>query len=173
MFIKEIKINFNFDFENIAWELYAHNCVSHQKLEQKDIHDKIGGFPKSLCPENTTFYQKFFTEEEIDYKNLEKQLGMQAITISMIKQPPGMTNPIHRDTFYQINKLYPNDKRLKVRANIQLLDWKDGHFLQYNKTVVSHWKKNTGYMWDSEVLHLAVNAGLEDRYSLQVSGFLL
>ena len=27
-------------------------------------------------------------------------------------------------------------------------------------------------MWDSTVLHLAANAGLEDRYSLQVSGFL-
>ena len=72
------------------------------------------------------------------------------------KQPPGMTNPMHRDTFYQINKKFPNEERTKVRANLQLLDW----------------KANTGYMWDSAVLHLAANAGLEDRYSLQVSGFL-
>lgn len=173
MFVKEVKIDFDFNFEEVAWEEHAHNCIPHQKVELKDVHDKVGGFPKSLTVENTMFYQKFFTREEIDYKNLEEQLGIEAITVSIIKQPPGMTNPLHRDTFYQINKLYPNDKRLKVRANIQLLDWKDGHFLQYNKTVVSHWKKNTGHMWDSEVLHLAVNAGLEDRYSLQVSGFLL
>ena len=117
------------------------------------------------------FYQKFFEESEIDFKELGEQLGIEAITVSIIKQPPGMTNPMHRDTFYQINKKFPDDNRLKVRANIQLLDWKDGHFLQFNDQVVTHWKANTGYMWDSSVLHLAANAGLEDRYSLQVSGF--
>ena len=117
------------------------------------------------------FYQKFFEESEINFRELGEQLGIEAITVSIIKQPPGMTNPMHRDTFYQINKKFPNDERLKVRANIQLLDWKDGHFLQFNDKVVTHWKANTGYMWDSSVLHLAANAGLEDRYSLQVSGF--
>jgi aspartyl/asparaginyl beta-hydroxylase (cupin superfamily) len=118
------------------------------------------------------FYQKFFKRDEIDFDNLGDQVGVEAVSISMIKQPPGMVNPMHRDTFYQINKKFPNDSRVKVRANIQLLDWKAGHFLQFNDTVVTHWKANTGYMWDSDVLHLAANAGLEDRYSLQISGFL-
>ena len=117
------------------------------------------------------FYQKFFERDEIDFDDLGSQVGLEAISVSMIKQPPGMINPTHKDTFYQINKRFPDDTRLKVRANIQLLDWKMGHFLQFNDTVVTHWKANTGYAWDSTVLHLAVNAGFEDRYSLQISGF--
>ena len=173
MFLKEVSIDYNFDFiYDIEWEQFEHDCLGHQQVELKDIHDKVGGFPKSLTHHNTIFYQKFFDNSEIDFTNLGNQLGIEAITVSIIKQPPGMTNPMHRDTFYQINKKFPNEERTKVRANLQLLDWKAGHFLQFDDTVVTHWKANTGYMWDSAVLHLAANAGLEDRYSLQVSGFL-
>ncbi|MGB2116783.1 MAG: hypothetical protein ACPHXS_04350 [Flavobacteriaceae bacterium] len=173
MFLREVKVDYDFGFIfDIDWENYEHDCLGHQQNELKDIHDKVGGFPKSLTHHNTMFYQKFFDGSEIDFKELGDQVGVEAKTISMIKQPPGMTNPMHRDTFYQINKKFPNDDRLKVRANIQLLEWKDGHFLQFNDTVITHWKAQTGYMWDSSVVHLAANAGLEDRYALQISGFL-
>jgi len=173
MFIKEVSVHYDFNFMfDVEWENYEHDCLGHQKEELKDIHEKVGGFPSSLTHENTLFYQKFFRSDEIDFIDLGEQVGIEAITISMIKQPPGMVNPMHRDTFFQINKKFPNDDRKKVRANIQLLDWKAGHFLQFNDTVITHWKANTGHMWDSSVLHLAANAGLEDRYSLQISGFL-
>jgi len=173
MYLREVKVDYDFGFIfDIDWENYEHDCLGHQQTELKDIHDKVGGFPKSLTHHNTMFYQKFFDGSEIDFKELGDQVGVEAKTISMIKQPPGMTNPMHRDTFYQINKKFPDDDRLKVRANIQLLEWKDGHFLQFNDTVVTHWKAQTGYMWDSSVVHLAANAGLEDRYALQISGFL-
>ena len=173
MFLKEVKIDFDSSFiYDIEWEKFEHNCLGHQQVELKDIHDKVGGFPASLTHHNTMFYQKFFEREEIDFDDLGEQVGVEPVSVSMIKQPPGMTTPMHRETFYQINKKFPDAERLKVRANIQLLDWKAGHFLQFNDTVVTHWIANTGYMWDSTVLHLAANAGLEDRYSLQVSGFL-
>jgi predicted metal-dependent hydrolase len=84
--------------------------------------------------------------------------------------------PIHRDTFYQINKKYPNDKRKKVRANIFLQDWMEGQFIHYemdgqwhNST---HWKAGDGFIWDSQHLHLSGNAGFKNKYTLQVSGFL-
>jgi len=173
MFLKQVSINFDSSsyIEDTDWDKYAHNCLGHQAIELKDMHEELGGFPDTYCYENTMFYQKFFERDEIDFDDLGTQVGLEAVSVSMIKQPPGMINPAHKDTFYQINKRFPDDTRLKVRANIQLLDWKMGHFLQFNDTVVTHWKTNTGYAWDSTVLHLAVNAGFEDRYSLQISGF--
>ena len=45
-------------------------------------------------------------------------------------------------------------------------------FLQYNSTVDSNWKKGQGHMWDSEVLHIGANNGMQNKYTLQVSGFL-
>jgi aspartyl/asparaginyl beta-hydroxylase (cupin superfamily) len=102
---------------------------------------------------------------------------MEIVTISTIKQPPGNIIPLHRDTFFQINQRFPDRKELKVRTNIYLEDYKIGQFLQYemedsyhNST---HWKQGDGYMWDSQHLHLSANAGLEDKYTLQISGFYL
>jgi hypothetical protein len=84
--------------------------------------------------------------------------------------------PIHRDTFFQIRKQFPDDKRRKVRANIYLENWSVGHFIQYqlnNKWHNStHWCQGEGWMWDNEILHLSANAGMYDKYTLQVSGFL-
>ena len=47
-----------------------------------------------------------------------------------------------------------------------------GHFIQYDNEVSTKWKAGEGFMWDSEVLHLGANAGMEPKYTLQVSGFL-
>ena len=98
---------------------------------------------------------------------------MQVVTVSSIKQPPGQVVPWHRDTFYQIKKRYPEDTRMLVRANIYLEDWKIGHFLQYDNVVDSNWKQGDGHMWNSEVLHIGANSGMENKYTLQVSGFYL
>jgi hypothetical protein len=29
-----------------------------------------------------------------------------------------------------------------------------------------------GYIWDEDILHLGANAGMENKYTLQVSGFI-
>jgi hypothetical protein len=80
--------------------------------------------------------------------------------------------PLHRDTFYQINKRCPERTNLKVRANIYLEDWKLGQFIQYDNEISAKWKVGEGFMWDSTHLHLSANAGMQNKYTLQVSGFL-
>ena len=57
-----------------------------------------------------------------------------------------------------------------------LEDWHVGEFLQYqdaNKKWQNstHWKAGEGWIWDSNHLHLSANAGMKDKYTLQVSGF--
>jgi hypothetical protein len=36
-----------------------------------------------------------------------------------------------------------------------------------------NWKAGEGYLWSSKVLHLSANAGMKDKYTLQISGFYL
>ena len=107
------------------------SCISYQVREQSDQHEKVGGFPKSYSEDNTRIQQLWFDDGEVDYKILGEQLGMEVITVSTILQPPGNTVTLHRDTFFQINKKYPDDKRTKVRLNLYLEDWKIGHMIQY------------------------------------------
>jgi len=170
------KIYLDYDFTKILEADYSQHtgsCIKHQVYEIADIHEQYGGFPKSYCLENTLIHQLWWDNKQLDFDTIGQQLGIEVITVSSIQQPPGCVIPLHRDTFYQINKQYPDRKELKVRANIHLEDWKLGHFLQYNNTVHTYWKAGEGLLWDTDILHLGANAGMHNKHTLQVSGFLI
>jgi len=174
------KINLSTDFEkllNADYSRHYGSCISYQKREQEDIHNNVGGFPKSYHEDNTRIQQLWFDDGDIDYKELGEKLGMEVITVSTILQPPGNVVTLHRDTFFKIKNLYPEDTRTKVRANIYMQDWAPGHFINYqdkNKEwqTSTHWKQGDGFIWDSNHLHLSANAGLVPKFTMQISGFL-
>jgi len=174
--IRKIKIDYNFpEFFSASYDT-DQTCIQHQKTELTDIHKKYGGFPDSYDVYNTNINQVWWNSEQIDYNILEQQIGMEIVTVSTIRQRPGNVIPVHRDTFFQINKKFPDDKRTKVRANIHIEDWKIGHLIQYNDNenwaTYTHWKQGEGLLWDSTVEHIGANIGLNDKYTLQLSGFL-
>ena len=170
------KSHLNYNFEKILSADYAQHegsCIKHQTYELTDIHEQFGGFPKTYNYQNTIIHQLWWNDTQLDFEDIGQQLGMEVITVSSILQPPGCIIPWHRDTFFKINQLCPDRTELKVRANIHLEDWKMGHFIQYDDIVYTHWLVGDTLLWDSEVLHLGANAGMHDKYTLQVSGFLL
>ena len=176
--IKQIKLETDFSlFLDADYSQHYGSCISYQKREQKDIHETVQGFPESYHENNTVIQQLWFTNDQLDYSELGKKLGIDIVTVSAILQPPGNTVTMHRDTFFKIKNLYPDDTRLKVRANIFLKDWEPGHFINYQDQnlewqTCTHWKQGDGFIWDSNQLHLSANAGLVPKYTLQVSGFL-
>ncbi len=171
--LRSVKLNYDFSvLLNADYDAQVSSCIRHQVYEQKDIHDRYGEFPNTYVLANTTIHQIWWTKDQIDYEELGRQLGMEVINVSTIRQDPGHCIPIHRDEFYQIKTTYPDRTETKVRANIFLEDWKMGHFLQHGDTVLTHWKQGEGCLWDREVEHLSANAGLEPKYTLQISGFL-
>ena len=176
--LQSVKLDYDFTCLLTAdYQQHTGSCIKHQVYELTDIHEKFGGFPKTYCMANTTIHQLWWNKDQINFDELGKQLGMEVITISSILQPPGCVVPYHRDTFFQISQRYPDRKELKVRANIYLEDCKLGHMIQYvqNDKINTNvdWKAGEGFMWDSEILHLSGNAGMQDKYTLQISGFLL
>jgi len=171
--LKIVKLDYDLDkFLSADYTHHSGSCIKHQVHELQDIHVKYGKFPDTYTIKNTLIHQLWWDNTQIDYKELGRQLGIDVITVSTICQPPGNVVPIHRDTFYQINQQYPDRPDLKVRANIYLEDWKLGHFIQYGNEVSTHWHAGDGFIWNSDVLHLSANAGMENKYTMQISGFL-
>lgn len=179
--IKKIKLNYDWsEFLPPKQDYSVHkgSCLTHQTKELTDIHQEYG-LGETYTTENTVIQQLWYTDKQVDFEELGKQTGMEVITVSSILQPPGNVIALHRDTFYQIKKKFPNDKRLKVRANIYLEDWVVGHMLQYKSEedgvwkTSDNWKAGEGFVWDSKPLHLSANAGMKDKYTLQISGFLV
>jgi hypothetical protein len=174
--LKLTHLNYDFSiFLTADYGVHSGSCIGHMAQELPEVYETYGGLPKSYQPSNTVIHQLWWSKDQIDYAELEKQLNIEVVTVSSILQEPGCSIPYHRDTFFQINKRYPDRTDTKVRANIHLEDYKLGHFIQYTNNGTLHtsvdWKSGDGIIWDSEILHLGANAGLENKYTLQVSGF--
>lgn len=174
----EISVDYDFSAVLAADHLsHSDTCIHHQMRELRDIYDALGGFPDSYSRSNTTIHQLWWSPEQLDYEDIGGQLGMEVVSISSILQEPGHVIPYHRDMFHKINERFPDRSEPRVRANVFLQPGKLGHVLQFTvdqqHRTVTNWKANTGYMFDSEILHLSCNAGIEPKYTLQVSGLLL
>jgi hypothetical protein len=172
--IQAVKLNLNFAPLLLAnYQQHVGSCISHLVVECKDIYEAHGGFPESYTEKNTSIHQIWWDTSQLDFEAIGQQLGMEVVTISTICQRPGNVIPWHRDTFYKIQQQFPQHSAPKLRANIHLEDWKIGHFIQHGDQVATHWKAGEGWIWDSTVLHLGANAGLENKYTMQISGFAL
>lgn len=173
------KIYLDYDFSFILdndHNSHSGTCIAHQAKEIPEIYKNIGGHPDSFCLENTTIHQLWWNKTDLDYSAIGNQLGMEVISVSSIRQDPGNSIPYHKDMFYKIRTAYPERTDTIVRANIFLEDYKLGHFFQVTldneHVTVPNWRKNEGYMFDQTIYHLSSNAGLEPKYTLQISGFL-
>jgi len=178
MIFRPFSVEFDFlPYLEADYSQHSGSCVKHQVHELTDIHDQFGGFPESYCLANTMIHQLWWKADQIDFEDLGSQLGIDVVTVSTIKQPPGCVVPYHRDTFFLINQKFPDRQEPKVRANLYMEDYKLGHFIQYTLDGKTHtstdWLAGSGFLWDSDVLHLSGNAGMQDKYTMQVSGFLL
>jgi len=69
----------DFDFFTKAEYPEATSCTKHQLHELKDIHDEYGGFPESYNFQNTQIRQKWWTEDEVDFKHIGDQIGMDVV----------------------------------------------------------------------------------------------
>lgn len=172
--LKKIKLDYDlFNLVKADYDQHSGSCIGHMQHELADVYDQYGGFPKSYTIKNTLIHQLWWDNTQLDFVDIGRQLNMEIVTISTICQQPGNIIPWHRDTFYQINQRHPNRTETKIRANIYLEDWKMGHFIQYNDQVDTHWQAGQGFIWDNSILHLGANAGIENKYTMQVSGFAL
>ena len=151
--------------------------VSVIRCGSKKTFTKLSAGFLIVIMKTTLVFNNFgLIKDDVDYTSLGEALGIEIVTISSILQPPGNTITMHRDTFFKINNMYPEDTRQKVRANIYLEDWAPGHFINYQDSnkewqTSTHWNAGDGFIWNSDHLHLSANAGLTPKYTLQISGF--
>ena len=162
----------DFDFSAILAGDYNSSVSSCHTLA---IYKEQGSLPDSYCFENTKVHMIWWDNTQIDYDDIGRQLSMEVITISSIMQDPGCVIPYHADNFS--NPLWDQTRIDQlVRVVICLEDYKIGHIIQYIEDgkcrTRDNWVAGDGFMWDSQVPHLTVNAGMQPKYTLQITGFM-
>ncbi len=114
---------------------------------------------------NQTFKVKDFPALESCFDNLKN------IEIAFHRLTPGNYLPTHTDKYGFYRKKHNIDDINKVHRYIIFLDHcKDGHLLIVDNQVYNHWRAGDIVGWVGETPHSAINLGIEDRYTLQITG---
>lgn len=78
--------------------------------------------------------------------------------------------PPHTDHFQTYMKKFPVERDKIVRAVVFLEDAKVGHYFEIGGKVYDDYEAGDFFVWDHTEEHAAGNFGLENRYTLQITG---
>jgi hypothetical protein len=101
-------------------------------------------------------------------------MGWKDIGIAFYRMRTGTVMPVHQDLYLRyidVFDLQGQEHQIR-RALLLLEDWKPGHYLEVNGKAYVNWQAGKTVEWYYDVPHSAANIGLEDRYSLQITGHI-
>lgn len=101
-----------------------------------------------------------------------EKLGLKDCGYSFYRMTPNSIIPTHKDHFLKYTKIFNKDIKEVVRAIIFLEDWKSGHSFEIEDYQVANWRAGDYCLWSYEAPHFAANIGVEDRYTLQITGVI-
>lgn len=106
--------------------------------------------------------------------NIYTERGWKDIGIAFYRMPTGTVMPVHHDLYKRYIELFDLEGREHTinRALLLLEDWKPGHYLEVDGKPYVNWRAGDTVEWVYNTPHMAANIGLEDRYTLQITGHL-
>jgi hypothetical protein len=101
-----------------------------------------------------------------------KNFGWKDVGLAFYKMTTGTVMPVHRDLYKKYVEIFNlQGKEHTIRRALVLLeDWKSGHYLEINNKPIVNWSAGTVVEWSYDAPHMAANIGIEDRYTLQITG---
>jgi hypothetical protein len=108
------------------------------------------------------------------FLSIYEALGWKNIGTSYYRMGADTVLPTHSDLYVKYVKLYNlqgQEHRIR-RAIVFLEDWKAGHYSEINGTGFVNWSAGDVLEWEYDTPHAAANIGIEDRYTLQITGWI-
>lgn len=101
-----------------------------------------------------------------------ESLGWKDIGTAYYRMSTGTVMPNHSDLYKKYVEVFnlQGQEHTICRAIVMLEDWKSGHYLELQGVPIVNWKAGTVVEWIYDTPHMAANIGLEDRYTLQITG---
>lgn len=129
-------------------------------------HSKICGDLADMRHQLPAWASKFIEIYELQ--------GWKDIGLALYRMPTGTVMPVHRDLYKRYIEVFNlQGKETSIRRAVVLLeDWKSGHYLEVDNKPYMCWQAGDIVEWTYDTPHMAANIGLEDRYTLQITGHL-
>ena len=119
-----------------------------------------------------------FTGEMYDSKNpmptwcdtVAEEIGLENAGFVIYKMKTNNIMPTHVDHFRRYCEFFKVERKDVWRAIVFLEDWKPGHYFEINGECFANYSAGDYVIWSADVPHAASNIGIEDRYTLQITG---
>lgn len=102
----------------------------------------------------------------------EQQFVITDIGTSYYRMTTGTVLPVHSDTYKKYIELFGCNIDDIVRILLMPEDWKSGHYIEVNGMSISGWVAGDYFWWRSDTPHMAANIGIEERYTIQITGHI-
>ena len=78
--------------------------------------------------------------------------------------------PNHSDAYNVYTKKFNCKLESVYKILVFLEDWKSGHYFELESKPILEWKSGDYITWVGKTNHFAANIGVDDRYTLQITG---
>ncbi len=108
------------------------------------------------------------------FNTIYQDRGWKDIGIAFYRMRTGTVMPVHSDLYRRYIELFnlQGQEHTIRRALVLLEDWKPGHYLEVDGIPYVNWSAGKTLEWVYNTPHSAANIGLEDRYTLQITGHI-
>jgi hypothetical protein len=131
------------------------------------------GYQSKICGELCDMRHQLpsWNQQFIDYYT---DLGWKNIGVAYYRMKTGTVMPVHSDLYKRYVQIFDlqGQEHTIQRALILLEDWRPGHYLEVQGQPIVNWSAGHVAQWTYDAPHMAANIGLEDRYTLQITGHL-
>jgi hypothetical protein len=129
------------------------------------------GYQSKICGELCDMRHRL-PEWSSKFISLYESMGWKDIGIAFYRMRTGTVIPAHSDLYKRYIELFnlQGYEHTINRALVFLEDWKSGHYLEVNDIPITGWRAGQVVEWTYDAPHMAANIGLEDRYTLQITG---
>ena len=149
----------NWEQSEIAWSKRDH--IENGYVHENTRHDQIVSSDLTLFPDWVS--------------SLISVCKLNEVFVGIVRQPCGSVIPWHSDSYEAFKRkfeLEEQEMRNIVRYLVFPEGWRWGHFVQIGNNVLSNWKAGDIYTWPNRMHHLTCNAGIQPKYTIQITGFV-
>lgn len=131
------------------------------------------GYQPKICGELADMRHQLPTWVN-DFVEIYCNRGWKDIGLAFYRMRTGTVMPVHRDLYKRYIEVFglQGQEQTIRRALVLLEDWQPGHYLEVDGVPYVAWRAGHTAEWVYDTPHMAANIGLEDRYSLQITGHL-
>lgn len=131
------------------------------------------GYQSKICGELADMRHRLPSWSN-QFIEIYQQQGWRDIGIAFYRMRTGTVMPVHSDLYKRYIELFDlqGQEHTIRRALLLLEDWQPGHYLEVNRHPYVGWQAGDTVEWVYNTPHMAANIGLEDRYTLQITGHL-